>query len=441
MEKKLLHYSIIVFVLLITLSQGLLWADTGPQHQARQNRPIQLGTSGGNIGDMSSAFCCSGTLGALVEDGSVQYVLSNNHVLARTNVGVPGEDITQPGLVDNSCRQNSNDTVAYFTDAITIRFKQRGSVPLNEVDAAIAQVVPGDVNSNGAILDIGVLNANILEASIGQAVKKSGRTTGLTRGTIQAVDVTVDVGYSKECGGGSLQTARFVNQIVIGPSGFSAGGDSGSLIVEDVASKPRAVGLLFAGSSTTTIANPMNSVLSAFGVTMPGGLPPEPKPTGSISGTVVNSANKSPIQGAAVTVDTGESAITGSDGIYLITNVAIGSHSITASAAGFKSQTKTATVSEGQEINVNFSLKPSKGRGSSMHQAIEHAIQVKRRHEQKIFEINGVVGTGVGVSEADQPVIEIYLKDIPSEQARLQIPGALDNIPVRVKVTGQFEAF
>jgi hypothetical protein len=89
-------------------------------------------------------------------------------------------------------------------------------------------------------------------------VKKSGRTTGLTTGTITAVNVTVDVTYSTQCGIGS-QKARFVNQIAIGPGGFSAGGDSGSLIVEDVATCPRAVGLLFAGSSTITIANPISA--------------------------------------------------------------------------------------------------------------------------------------------------------------------------------------
>jgi hypothetical protein len=63
-------------------------------------------------------------------------------------------------------------------------------------------------------------------------------------------------------------TARFVDQIVIvgdGPS-FSDSGDSGSLIV----TRPgkRATGLLFAGSNTHTIANPIQEVLSALGVTL-----------------------------------------------------------------------------------------------------------------------------------------------------------------------------
>ena len=52
-------------------------------YQQTQARPISLGTSGGNVNDISHAFCCSGTLGSLVTKGGTQYILSNNHVLAR----------------------------------------------------------------------------------------------------------------------------------------------------------------------------------------------------------------------------------------------------------------------------------------------------------------------------------------------------------------------
>lgn len=41
-------------------------------------------------------------------------------------------------------------------------------------------------------------------------------------------------------------------------------------MVEDVTTNPRAIGLLFAGSSSTAIANPIGQVLSFFGVTMVG---------------------------------------------------------------------------------------------------------------------------------------------------------------------------
>ena len=79
-------------------------------------------------------------------------------------------------------------------------------------------------------------------------VKKSGRTTGLTTGTVQLLDASVQVGY----GGG--RTALFTNQILT--TNMSKGGDSGSLLVDGEGNK--AVGLLFAGSVVVTIHNPLS---------------------------------------------------------------------------------------------------------------------------------------------------------------------------------------
>ncbi len=47
---------------------------------------------------------------------------------------------------------------------------------------------------------------------------------------------------------------------------FSDSGDSGSLIVDR--KSRRATGLLFAGSATHTIANPIDEVLTALGVSL-----------------------------------------------------------------------------------------------------------------------------------------------------------------------------
>ncbi len=245
------------------------WADSGPNHQTFQTRAIQLGTTGGNINDISSSFCCSGTLGALVQNsGGVQFILSNNHVLARTNKGIIGESIIQPGLIDQIpvCSQDVLDTVANLSAFKKIKFRFGAT---NTIDAAIAQVVSGAVDPSGSILDIGQVSSSIIAPAVGMSVKKSGRTTGLTTGTIKSVNLTVSITYDKRCGIGN-RTALFVNQIGISPGGFSAAGDSGSLIVEDVGTCPRAVGLLFAGSSSITIANPIGNVLNAFGVSMVG---------------------------------------------------------------------------------------------------------------------------------------------------------------------------
>jgi hypothetical protein len=131
---------------LIVVAFGLVIADNGPNHQVRTQ---SFGSSGGNINDISKAFCCSGTLGSLVKDSSsVQYILSNNHVLARMDQAASGEDISQPGLIDNNCRPG----------AIVGDFSVAPHLGTN-VDAALAALRSGMMDSTGAILDVGVPNS------------------------------------------------------------------------------------------------------------------------------------------------------------------------------------------------------------------------------------------------------------------------------------------
>ena len=246
----------------------------GTSHTALQTPPIQLGTSGGSVTDLANGFCCSGTLGSLVTKGGTQYILSNSHVFAgdvvsggNGKVAAIGDDVTQPGYVDNNCSTSNTNHVADVSSLSTLY--PPGSTP--NVDCAIAQVVSGMVRTDGAILEVGTISASTVGASVGQAVKKSGRTTGLSRSTISALNATVSVGYDTECGGSTF-TKTFTGQIMVNNrrSAFLNSGDSGSLMVEDVTTNPRAVGLLFAGSSSIAVANPIGDVLSHLGVTMVG---------------------------------------------------------------------------------------------------------------------------------------------------------------------------
>ena len=226
-----------------------LYADGGPKHQGPNSN---FGVSGGNINDSTKRFCCSGTLGALVESGGTQYILSNNHVLARSDQAAAGEDISQPGLIDNNCAVPP--IVADFTTAPVL-----GS----NVDAAIAELRPGAMNNTGFIEDIGTISSVVKPPTVGLAVAKSGRTTGFTTGTISSINTSVSVQYQKSCGSGKKFVVAYTNQVVINSSTFSAGGDSGSLIVSNnSASCRQPVALLFAGSSSTTIGNPIGLVLT-----------------------------------------------------------------------------------------------------------------------------------------------------------------------------------
>jgi hypothetical protein len=252
--KGLIVFALVAALLLFSslLTPGL--ADGGANHRVRN---LHLGVSGGNATDSTRRFCCSGTLGALITDGTNQYILSNNHVLGKSGGATVGDDVSQPGLIDSNC--NIATVVADFS----------GSAPLgpSNVDAAVAQLRPGQMDSSGFIEDIGVPGSSIVVPTVGLAVAKSGRTTGFTTGSITSINTSVSIQYQQECGGGKKFTVSYTGQIVITPGTFSAGGDSGSLIVTNNASH-NPVGLLFAGSSSATIANPIGLVLTRLGTAL-----------------------------------------------------------------------------------------------------------------------------------------------------------------------------
>ena len=70
----------------------------------------------------------------------------------------------------------------------------------SNVDAAIAQLRPGAMNTTGFIQDIGTISSVVKAPSVGLAVAKSGRTTGFTTGTISSINTSVNVQYQKNCG-------------------------------------------------------------------------------------------------------------------------------------------------------------------------------------------------------------------------------------------------
>jgi hypothetical protein len=214
-------------------------------------RPVPIGVSIGNILE-----CASGTLGCVVYKGSTPYVLSNNHVMARESYAAIGEDINQPGRYDTRCALYVADKIADLSDFETIKFD--GSD--NYIDAAIAQFSITDFTCATPAGYYGTPGATTVTPALNLAVKKVGRTTVLTTGTITAVNVTVNVGYTHG-------TAKFVGQFMT-TSKFTKSGDSGSLVVTNDAND-NPVGLLFAGTNTgQAVCNPIGAVLSRFGATI-----------------------------------------------------------------------------------------------------------------------------------------------------------------------------
>ncbi len=225
----------------------------------------------------------AGTLGCIVTRGDERLILSNNHVIADTNLAEPGDPVLQPGPYDGG--RYPDDAIAVLERLVPIRMLEDASgcgiaraltsalnsaarafgsatrvravttrVAENLVDAALALPLADDMVADD-ILGIGAVQGHAA-ATLGMPVRKSGRTTGVTMGRIVQVQVTADVRMG-------ARSARFSDQLMAGA--MSQGGDSGSLVLDDSA---RAVGLLFAGSDTTTLCNRIEHVLDALEVTL-----------------------------------------------------------------------------------------------------------------------------------------------------------------------------
>lgn len=266
--------------------------DIDPTQKMRPMRP------GISIAHQDST---AGTFGCVVKKEGVPYILSNNHVLNHPNnltIGTIGDSIIQPGPYDGG-----TEKVAELTDFVPIRFEGEetpeppeeptppppgggdggSSCPIakiftktanfiaeklgrktrlqavvptqavdNTVDCAIAKPV---VSILDTILVIGKPTGTNV-AHLNETLYKYGRTTKYTQGEVLMIDATVSVDY-----GGKIAT--FVNQIVT--TNMSQGGDSGSVVVN---AGKEIVGLLFAGSNTATILNPIDDVFSKLGVTL-----------------------------------------------------------------------------------------------------------------------------------------------------------------------------
>jgi Peptidase family S64 len=374
--KVLMVFALVATLALCSSMLTTSLADGGANHQVRNQH---FGVSGGNVNDHSSAFCCSGTLGSLVKIGTTQYVLSNNHVLGRSGAAAAGEDISQPGLIDNGCRVAT--LVADFTAAAPL-----GS---SNVDAAIAQLRPGTMDSSGFIEDIGVPSSTTVNPSVGMSVAKSGRTTGFTTGTVSSINTSVSVQYQQGCNQGKKFTVSYTNQVVINSSTFSAGGDSGSLIVTNNASH-NPVALLFAGSSTTTIGNPINEVLT--------------KLSAALGNTVTFNGVASTGGGGGHRATTQDDGEMGSGGRQPFT-------------PGIQS------------------LMPQ-----LPQQAIDRATAVLENHRANLMFQPAVMGVGVGASgRADgEAAIVVYVNKDAGNAPFL--PDSIEGIPVTVILTDQFIA-
>jgi hypothetical protein len=221
-------------------------------------RPLRPGLSVAHLG------VTAGTIGGFVvaEGDERLQVLSNNHVLADSDRAGPGDVVVQPGPADGG--ESPSDRIG-TVERVAPLLRDRPNV----VDAATAVLddgIPADLAYPAGPL------VGVAEAGLGQQVEKVGRTSGVTRGEVTAIELDgLTVQYP-------VGLVRFDDQIEVtgdGPGPFSAGGDSGSVVYDPGSND--AVGLLFAGSERggpggqgLTYCNPISVALNELDVRLAG---------------------------------------------------------------------------------------------------------------------------------------------------------------------------
>jgi len=253
-------------------------------------RPAKPGCSIGH------RLTTAGTFGLVVYDvcdieKKNPLVLSNCHVLALSNRAKIGDLIVQPGTWDKPFSLKSrfgtlvkfipikfpvapsicpvSNAVSKFLNGVSKLFRRQSrfsvtaeSQSVNYVDCALAKPFIPDMVSD-EILDIGKPNG-IAEPRIGERIKKSGRTTYYTEGTLITVESTIKIEYDFG------MKATFKNQIIARGDKdklICSSGDSGSSVLNK---DNKVIGLLFAGSDSANmlIANQIDDVFNGLNITL-----------------------------------------------------------------------------------------------------------------------------------------------------------------------------
>ncbi|WP_199443515.1 hypothetical protein [Umezawaea beigongshangensis] len=184
-------------------------------------------------GGVSAGF--AGTLGGWVWDTVTNQAvaLSNRHVFG----SLAGTRVPQPSAEDGGILPA--DEVAVVLRA-------------GELDAAIAAPV-SEVVADLVVLGLGPAVLSIADAAIGQTVRKTGRTTGLTAGVVDLIDY--DSGHS-----GSRSDLWIDGD----SADFSDAGDSGALYVQPDGA---VVGLHWGGAGNDGVGHQIRDVFRDLSLT------------------------------------------------------------------------------------------------------------------------------------------------------------------------------
>jgi hypothetical protein len=456
--------------------------------------PVPLGTSGSNVGAIcltpAPGFCFGGTLGSLLTSNATPpavVILSNNHVLGLSDGGTVGQAVTQPGVIETNCSTMGTITVANVSTIINLQTQ-----PSPPVDVTTAQIISGQVDTTGSILELGALNnvnipqpappaggAGITTAPM-KLLAKSGRTTGLTCAAVDSIDTTMgfNVQYSQGCATTTSFSVTYDDEIVVGNmsngQNFIGDGDSGSLAVDAETAEP--VALMFAGSDTEAIGNPVADVLNALhtstghtysfvgggmhnvaGCSLPGlssvTVTPQsatatlPAGTAQRAQTAATNNSTQIMSTPGVSAYGGEGSLDAPNEPAVMIVVAPGaSHAgIPATIDGVRtrlieSNSPTAHGPLTQLQTAQLATQTEQAQTVTISDAaITQTKSIKEQHAGSLMSDPAVIGVGVSAS-LDSPGDPALMIFVLKGKAHGAIPATIDGVRTRIKETGPFRA-
>lgn len=171
----------------------------------------------------------AGTLGGFVEDDDNYFMMSNNHVFANSNQCFDGDPIVAPGPADAG--GTAPDVVGTLD-----RYFPLSKIKRDGVDAALARFTgavdffePWDYTGIGRIKKTPVSD----RFAVSRVIKR-GRTTGVTRGVVSAFELDgIELNYGTRTDPAVVTFDQQIEFIGARPeNAFSAGGDSGSFVID-----------------------------------------------------------------------------------------------------------------------------------------------------------------------------------------------------------------
>jgi hypothetical protein len=221
-------------------------------------RPLIGGTSVSALA--GTMYIYAGTLGMVTCDNKI---LSNTHVIAMNpddNAFLEsGTAIIQPGTLDDGTSANQVGELESYIPIVLYNNPYRPNPTHNYADAAIAAIDPGVEGLSGwEFGETGDYQVSGTTTVVpGDTVRKSGRTTNVTEGTVNVTNAAGWVQYDTN------EWAYFDDLIVV-PQPFSGAGDSGSAVDKDGSF----VGLVFAVGDTLSIVCKANYIIDGLGISV-----------------------------------------------------------------------------------------------------------------------------------------------------------------------------